>query len=65
MSEPSFRKFTPQVRRGITYAIAALEFDSRHDLIDPERGGPLGGATRSEDLKAAELWLRYEIGKRE
>lgn len=63
--EPSFRKFTASVRRGVDYLIVAAEFDGSHDLVNPDYNGRLAGTIAAEDILAAGQWLRYERDKRE
>lgn len=59
---PTFLKFTPAVQRGARYAIAALDFDSRHELRAPD-GSPIALHVTNEDLRAAAAWLRYVLSK--
>ena len=71
MNEPAFRKWTPAVERGIRYAVASLEFDAEHEpdpIVLNFRTGetrPAETAVDNADLKAAAVWLRAQIEKRE
>lgn len=62
---PAFRKFTPAVERGITYAIAALEFDAKHgpalNSDAKTEATPIG--VSKDDLAAAADWLRHQRSK--
>lgn len=63
--QPAFRKFTPAVERGITYAIAALEFDSAHGpALNSDAGAEATAiGVSKDDLQAAAEWLRHQRSK--
>lgn len=60
---PAFLKFTPSVERGTRYAIAALDFDARHELRAPD-GTPIALHVTNDDLRNAAAWLRYVLSKK-
>jgi hypothetical protein len=64
MNEPAYLKMTASVRRGLRYAVAALEIDAIAEPLQHADGTPVVVGTNPDDLIAASAWLRYEMKKR-